>query len=198
MTCDLQSIQKGIYDGKETALAELYQLCFQKLHQFSKAITRSGEEAEEIVEDVFVKLWCRRYTILQIENLAVYLYVAVKNGSFNAISRKARELVKDSFDDLDIELSEMSPDPYQLLVSGEMMKKMQEVVESLPPRCKMIFKLVREDGLKYKEIAKILNISVNTIDVQMAIATKKICGALENTSQASGKRPRLGFTKKRG
>jgi RNA polymerase sigma factor (sigma-70 family) len=52
-------------------------------------------------------------------------------------------------------------------------------VEALPPRCKMIFKLIREDGLKYKEVSDILNISVNTIDVQIAIAIKKIALALK-------------------
>ena len=62
-----------------------------------------------------------------------------------------------------------------------MYKKIQQTVDALPPRCKMIFKLVREDGLRYKEIAEILNITVNTIDVQMAIAVKRIAGALESS-----------------
>ena len=59
------------------------------------------------------------------------------------------------------------------------MHRKQKSIDELPPRCKMIFKLVREDGLKYKEVAQILNISVNTIDAQMAIAVKRICTALQ-------------------
>jgi len=59
------------------------------------------------------------------------------------------------------------------------MKRMQQAVDNLPPRCKMIFKLVREDGLKHREVAEILNISLNTVDVQMAIAIKKICTELQ-------------------
>jgi RNA polymerase sigma-70 factor (ECF subfamily) len=66
-----------------------------------------------------------------------------------------------------------------MLITAEMMEKMRGAVESLPPRCKMIFKLIREDGLRYKEVAEILNISVNTIDVQMAIAIRKICTVLQ-------------------
>jgi RNA polymerase sigma factor (sigma-70 family) len=116
---------------------------------------------------------------MEIDNLTVYLYVAVKNRSLNSISQKARELIQAPFDDLDIELGDMASDPHNLLVTSEMMQKMQQAVESLPPRCKMIFKLVREDGLRYKEVADILNISVNTIDVQMAIAIKKICSMLQ-------------------
>ena len=61
-----------------------------------------------------------------------------------------------------------------------MHNKIQQAVEALPPRCKIIFKLVREDGLMYKEVSDILNISVNTIDAQMAIAVKKIVAALES------------------
>ena len=135
--------------------------------------------AEEIVEDVFVKLWSNRHRINEVENLTVYLYVAVKNRSLNAISQKATELIKAPFDDLDIEAGQMVSDPYNLLVTAEMMKRMQQAVDNLPPRCKMIFKLVREDGLKHREVAEILNISINTVDVQMAIAIKKICAELQ-------------------
>ena len=91
MTCDLRHILQGIYEGKETALAECYHLFCKRLMLFSKAITHSQETAEEIVEDVFVKLWCKRNDILEIENLSVYLYVSVKNRSLNAIEKQKRE-----------------------------------------------------------------------------------------------------------
>jgi len=179
MSCSLSHIQSEIAIGNEKALAELYQLLNRKLHHFAKAITRSNELAEEVVEDVFVRLWSNRQSIMEIDNLNVYLYVAVKNKSLNCISQKTKELIKAPFDDLDIEIGNVSADPYDLLVTTEMMQQMQHAVDDLPPRCKMIFKLVREDGLKYKEVAEILNLSVNTIDVQMAIAVKKICTALQ-------------------
>lgn len=182
-------IQQGISQGNEQSLAALYKLFSKRLIHFARVVTRSGDVAEEVVEDVFVKLWSNRHKIMEIDNLTVYLYVAVKNRSLNSISQKARELIQAPFDDLDIEVGDMAADPYNLLVTSEMMQKMQQAVESLPPRCKMIFKLVREDGLKYKEVADILNISVNTIDVQMAIAIKKICTMLDMN------RPHTAFSK---
>ncbi|OQP64351.1 RNA polymerase subunit sigma-24 [Niastella vici] len=175
MTIGLPHIQEGIHAGNEQCLAELYRLFSKRLHHFARVITRSPEIAEEIVEDVFVKLWSNRHRINEVENLTVYLYVAVKNRSLNAISQKATELIRAPFDDLDIEASQVTTDPYNLLITAEMMKRMQQAVDNLPPRCKMIFKLVREDGLKHREVAEILNISLNTVDVQMAIAIKKIC-----------------------
>lgn len=185
MTCLLSHIQQDIALGNEKAFAELYGLFNSKLKHFAKAITRSHELAEEVVEDVFVKLWCNRQNIASINNLTVYLYVAVKNQSLNHISQKAKDLVTAPFDDLDIEIGNVAANPYDLLVTSEMMQQMQHAIDELPPRCKMIFKLVREDGLKYKEVAAILNISVNTIDVQMAIAVKKICTALQVSKPAA-------------
>jgi RNA polymerase sigma-70 factor (family 1) len=178
MSNSLRAIQDAICKGHETALTELYKLFSRRLLHFARVITRSPEIAEEIVDDVFVKLWTNRARISEVENLTVYLYVAAKNQALNAVSQKARALIQAPFDDLDIETAQIVTDPYTELVTAEMMQKMQQAVDSLPPRCKIIFKLVREDGLKHREVAEILNISLNTVDVQMAIAIKKICTAL--------------------
>lgn len=178
-TVFLTRLQAEIAAGDEAAFTQLYLHFGKRLIQFGITLVRSREIAEELVEDVFVKLWSSRSEITGIANITVYLYVAVKNKSLNALSRKARELVTAPFDFLDLTPDHFSPDPYDLMITAEMMGRVREAVEALPPRCKMIFKLIREDGLKYKEVAEILNISVNTIDAQMAIAVKKICTALQ-------------------
>ncbi len=178
MTNNLRDIQQGIAKGNEMMLAGLYKAYHNRLHHFSRVITRSDQLAEEVVNDVFVKLWNQRDKIREIENLTVYLYIAVKNQSLNALSRKAKELTTEPFDFIEIELKNSSINSDELMVTKEMFQRMQKSIDALPPRCKMIFKLVREDGLKYKEVAQILNITVNTIDVQMAIAVKRICTAL--------------------
>jgi RNA polymerase sigma-70 factor (family 1) len=178
-TVHLRELQMRVANNDETAFTQLYLHFGKKLIHFSVSLVRSKEIAEEIVEDVFVKLWANRNHISEIENMTVYLYVAVKNKSLNALSQKAKELVAASFDYLDTTVDEFAADPYDLMITAEMMDRMHQAIESLPPRCKMIFKLVREDGLRYKEVGDILNISINTIDAQMAIAVKKICTALQ-------------------
>lgn len=175
----LKELQFRVSRGDEHAFTQLYLHFGKKLILFGVSLVRSKEIAEELVEDVFVKLWANRQQITDIENIAVYLYVAVKNRALNKLSQKAKELIAAPFDYLDTTLDEFATSPFDLMITSEMMSRMHQVIETLPPRCKMIFKLIREDGLKYKEVAEILNISINTIDAQMAIAIKKICMALQ-------------------
>lgn len=175
---EIKRLLKQIDDNNEAAFAKLYALYFKRLIVFSTSIVQSKEMAEEVVEDVFVKIWSKRGSLSKIDNISVYLYVAIKNQSLSKLSNKARELITAPFDDLSPSVEAIHQDPHSVLITSEMLNRVNDVIETLPPRCKMIFKLIREDGLRYKEVAAILNISVNTIDAQMAIAIKRICQAM--------------------
>jgi RNA polymerase sigma-70 factor, Bacteroides expansion family 1 len=175
---EAEGLLKLIDRGDEAAFAKLYALYSKRLTAFSISILQSSEMAEEVVEDVFVKLWNKRGSLVSIDNISVYLYIATKNQSLSYLSDKAKKLITAPFDDLNTSIEAIHQDPHSLLISSEMLARVNAAIEALPPRCKMIFKLIREDGLKYKEVAAILNISVNTIDAQMAIAVKRICQAM--------------------
>jgi RNA polymerase sigma-70 factor (ECF subfamily) len=172
-------LQRQIAAGDETAFKEIYTCIYKNLYQFALALVRNKEAAEEIVNDVFIRIWRNRASLPTVQNLRVYMYTATKNSALNYLSRKARENITEPFDHINIELKGSVITPEQIMITAEMDKIIQQSVNALPPRCKMIFKLTREDGLKYKEVAQILNIAVNTIDVQMAIAVKRIAAALE-------------------
>lgn len=159
--------------GDEQAFRRLFQHYSPRLNQFAFSIIKTREATAEIVDDVFIRLWKQRANAGGIANIRVYLYVAVKNGSLNYLSAKAQRQITEPFSHLDIELSR-DPAPDQQMISAELQAKITAAVESLPPRCKMIFKLVREDGLRYKDVAEILNLTVNTVDAQMVIAVKRI------------------------
>ena len=167
-----------ISTGDQAAFRQLYIHFYKRLYHFALSLVKTRESAEEIVEDVFVRIWQQKENLHTIRNLRVYLYTAVKNSSLNYLSQKARQSITEPFDHIHIGMNDSAITPEQILITAEIHQKIQQAVEALPPRCKMIFKLVREDGLKYKEIAEVLNISVNTIDAQMAIAVKRITGAI--------------------
>ena len=170
-------VLQQIVTGNQHAFKQLYGYFYRRLYHFALSMVKINEAAEEIIEDVFIRIWQQRANLPGIHNLKVYLYTAVKNTSLNYLSKKAKENITEPFDHIHIEFCE-SVNPEQLMITAEMFNKIRQSVEALPPRCKMIFKLIREDGLKYKEVSQILNISVNTIDAQMAIAVSRIAAAL--------------------
>lgn len=175
---EIKELQNKI--GRESdqyAYAQLYIAYMPYLLKFATSIIRNHELAEEIVSDVFIKIWQNRADLSKVENLKLYLYVSTKNTSLNYLSRHFRKEII-SLEEISLNTS-MSPyNPEQLLITSEAVKKINAEIQKLPPRCRLIFKLVKEDRLRYNEIARLLNISVKTIDNQMAIALKKLSGAI--------------------
>jgi len=161
----------------EGAFLHLYRYFKPRLEKFAFSICHSKEDAEEIVEDVFVRVWMKRKTLDHVQNLKLYLYVATRNFSLNylRVNQRNAHLV---IDDLSVELQDITPDPEQLMLNAALIAKINYVIGELPNRCKVIFKLVKEDGLKQREVAEILHLSPKTIENQLAIAIKRLAQAI--------------------
>jgi RNA polymerase sigma-19 factor, ECF subfamily len=164
----------------QQAYKELF-ISFQPhLLSFAKTILPSSQSAEEAVSDVFIKIWERRSTLLKIANLKVYLYTATRNTALNYWHKEKRRRIE-HLEHVDI--ASLHLDPEQLLVSAEIITRIQKAIDQLPPKCRLICRLAKEDGLRYSEIAEILKISVKTVENQLAIALKKIAKAVRHHSQ---------------
>ncbi|HEX5652946.1 MAG TPA: RNA polymerase sigma-70 factor [Chitinophagaceae bacterium] len=173
----IQELQRRIALFEDMrAYEELYGLLFDHLHKFSFSIVRSSEAAEEIVSDVFIKLWQIRGRLNEIANLKVYLFTITKNFSINYIHRNYKNIPA-SMEEMEIE-PVFQLDPEELLISAEIVNRIRQSIMSLPPQCRLIFQLVREDGLKYKEVAQILGLSPLTVRNQLTIAIRKIAAQL--------------------
>lgn len=164
-------------DSDQHAYAQLYLAYMPYLLRFARSIIKNNELAEEVVSDVFIKVWQNRGELGKIDNLKLYLYVSTKNTALNYLSRHFRKDII-SLEEMSLNISMGTYNPEQLLITSEAVKKINLEIQKLPPRCRLIFKLVKEDRLRYNEIARLLNISVKTIDNQMAIALKKISSAI--------------------
>lgn len=168
-----ETIARIALNDDAVAYKKLFLYYYPRLLSFSYAITHSKQSSEEVVSDVFLKIWNARQTLLQIENIHLYLYVSTKNVSLNYLAKQKREYVFD-LDTAKAEFTSLHYNPEQLLITAEMFSRIQAAVQSLPPRCRLIFKLVKEDGLSYKETAELLQLSVKTIEAQMTIALRKL------------------------
>jgi len=173
-----KEVGKIVEFNDEHAFEEMYRHYFIRLYRFCFSIVHVKEPAEEIVNDVFMNLWKKRTTLSGIDNLDVYLYVSVKNLSLNYL-RNDHFPHKVDIEKLCNNYIQFGADPESLMVSSEAIKKVLSAIDRLPPRCKLIFKFIREDGLKYKDVAKLLDLSVKTVEAQLAIAVKKIARVLQ-------------------
>jgi len=159
------------------AYKQLFLLYHKRLVNFSQTITRTKESAEEVVSDVFLRLWTNRNSLTQVENFHLYIYIATKNLSINRLLREKKQQ-SFSLDEIAVDTKNIYSDPEQLMITAEMNKRIRLAIDALPPKCQLIFKLIREDGLKYKEVAELLDLSLKTIENQMTIALKKISDSI--------------------
>jgi RNA polymerase sigma-70 factor (ECF subfamily) len=170
----IQYLQQQIarFDDQQ-AYKELFTSLYPFLYPFARTIVKAKESAEEVVSDVFIKIWEKRKDLEKIDNLKVYLYVSTRNIAFNYLDKQKRNATF-SIDDYQAEFTSVYFNPEQMLITADMLALIQKAIDQLPSKCRLIFKLAKEDGLKYKEIAEILNISVKTVENQLAIALHKI------------------------
>jgi len=169
------------------AYKELYLLMFDSLFHFSYSFVKSKQVAEELVSDVFIKLWQIRTQLNAVDSLKLYLFGITKNFSLSYLAKASKnlsiQLDEMNLDEINFESVIEFKNPEDLCISKETIKDVMQAIQNLPPQCQIIFSLVKVEGLKYKEVAKLLNISVFTVRNQVAIATKKIEDALLQNPQ---------------
>lgn len=130
------------------------------------------EEAEEVVQEVFVKFWEKCQSLAPDSSIKSYLYRSVHNTCLNYIKHQK---VKDSYKQYVVNFIEEAVEGIDTdQPNGGVQEKILKAIDNLPPRCSEIFKLSRFEGLKYQEIAEHLGISIKTVEVQMGKALKTL------------------------
>lgn len=165
-------------DSLKDNFDKIYVLYYSRMHRFAKEYVLSDEEAENIVQDVFLLLWERK-DVLDVQiSLVSYIFSLVKNKCLDFLRHQV--VVNEYKKDLSLKLSALELLNYTLSSEEDIERIVANAVNKLPDRCKQIFLKSRVEGKKYKEIADELGLSVNTVENQMAIALKKLRAELKN------------------
>lgn len=173
----LRSIDPYPEPAGELAFEALYKRYYIRLFRFCFSIIHVKEPAEEIVNDVFLKLWQKRDAQPPISNPGLYLYISVKNRALNYLRDNASLHIEELSERCDAFIR-FEATPESLLVDAEALQRVRAAINQLPPRCRLILSLVKEDGLKQKEVAQLLDLSIKTVEAQLAIALKKLTSML--------------------
>ncbi|RZL16751.1 MAG: RNA polymerase sigma-70 factor [Pedobacter sp.] len=177
---ELNHLFELIHKGDKTAFDALFHAFYPRLLKFATSYLHSND-AEEVVSEVFVKLWLRRNELDRIHSPKVYLYVAAKNGSLNKIrqdSKSAHQFLETEH--LAAEIPETGSSPEQMLLNTHLEKLISKAVNGLPEQRRLIFKMVKEEGLKCREVAEILELSVRTVEGQLFKAVHSIAHEIES------------------
>ncbi len=162
---------KKIINGDSDSFKDLFFEFAKPLIYFSNRIVNDYDEAENIVQEVFVSIWQNREKLDPSQKIKTYLYVAVKNRSLKFIRHE--NVKQDSFEDIQ-EIYQTHSNPESETLYEELKLAIDNAIKSLPEKCKLIFEMNRFDKLSYKEIAKVLDISVKTVETQMGRALKSL------------------------
>lgn len=168
----VESLMRGVIEhSDDCAFKELFDRMYSPLCQFCLRFVQIREVAEELVSDVFCTLWYKR-NCMTVASHRAYLFNAVRNRCIDHIRRAKRTVWYDL--EAASHLAVDQPDGNQVLAGLELDRTIRESVAALPRQCRVIFELSREEGLKYREIAAHLNISVKTVETQMGRALKHL------------------------
>jgi RNA polymerase sigma-70 factor (ECF subfamily) len=182
-----QKLVSGVRNGDLWAYEELYKKYYAYLCLVAGHIIRSQSDAEEIVSDVFVRLWNLRERTEITSSVKAYLIRAVHNASLNYIEQNALRLKSTerlSSSDLKV-LAWDSDYPLGHLFEKELQDILANCINELPESCREIFLLSRDKDMKYNEISSKLCISVNTVKSQLKIALSRLRVAVRNYYSAS-------------
>jgi RNA polymerase sigma-70 factor (ECF subfamily) len=169
-----ESFLSLLKQGDKNAFKIIFDTYYKRLYAFSLHYVEDQYIAEEIVEDTLVKLWQKRNKLDKVENLKSYLYGMVRNASIDHL-KKDKKFVR-----LDVKKHGAMPLKEQYIIEEETHAILFQALETLPKKCKKVFELSCLDGVKYKDIAEDLQISINTVKSQRARAIELLKSYLKD------------------
>jgi len=179
-------MQKEKISNKRTDFENIYISHYSRMKHFAQEYVIREEDAENIVQDVFLDLWEQNVNLLLYTNLFAYLFTSVKNKCIDflrhkTVVQKTSINMQDNYiRTLQMKIQSLEAFDEQLFFEPDIETIIQNAIESLPTKCREIFILNKIEGKKQKVIAQELNISINTVENQMVIAYKKLKDKLKN------------------
>jgi RNA polymerase sigma-70 factor (family 1) len=165
---------------------DLYVNWYSRAFHFACEYVMIEEDAENIVQDTFLRLYERKDFLDSSLNIIAYMFTSIKNGCLDFIHRSLSEdMLKEELQNEYVLSMKIKYDSLEILDTNfgnekSIEIKLDEALQKLPERCREIFIMNKLQGVKQKQIAEKLNISVNTVESQMSIAYKKLYQALKD------------------
>jgi RNA polymerase sigma-70 factor (ECF subfamily) len=167
-----KALLNQVAQGDESAFRIVFDHYRDAIYAFALKVIRHESIAEEIVQDVFVKIWINRTGLSAIRNFADFLFIIARNHTFNSLRSLAREKKLTIDPSADLQIAGVSTEA--IILQRDYDRLLLQAVAQLPPQQKLVYTLGRQQGLSREEIAAQLNISAGTVKVHMAQALRTL------------------------
>ena len=171
-----QNILEAIRLNDRQAFEKIFRDSYKPLKAYAFRFVNDLATAENMVQDVFLKLWQNRHNLVITTSLIHYLFRSVRNHSLNHLEKTK---VRTGYLRMQLDKTENEEDFSAFYPEIGLLEKIESAISALPPKRQEIFRLAREEGLKYREIADQLNLSVKTVEAQMTLALKQLRESLK-------------------
>ena len=161
-----------IAEGDESAFAKLFEYYRNRIYSIAFKLTNSTSIAEEIVQDVFLKIWLKRADLIEIQNFNAYLFIVTRNDVYRVLKQIARNYKIVLITDED--QSAAHNDTADLVMEKEYNLLLQRAIDRLSNQQKQVYKLMKDQGLKREEVADLLHLQPETVKFHLAQAMKNI------------------------
>lgn len=176
---DDQNLYLQLKEGNEHAFKVLFEKYYASMCHYAYQFLKDSDMAEETVQELFVRLWEKRATLSIDTSVSNYLFRSVHNHCLNQLQHQK---IRQQYTSHVMESSKQEADWQPFYMEVELIERVEKCISQLPEKRQEIFRLSREQGLKYKEIAEKLNISVKTVEAQMGLALKYLRDELKELS----------------
>ena len=176
---NIKNLLSSVSSDGRGAFERFYNLYYDQVFRFAYYCLGEKEACKEVVSDVLFSIWKSKARLKEIDNIDTYLYITVRNEALRHISR-SNSVNKIQMDQLYSFEPEEEATPEGMLESQEMRELFNLAIDELPEKCRLIFLMIREEGLSTKGVAKILSIQESTVRVQMKIAVEKLIKRLKS------------------
>ena len=175
-----QSLIKALVEGDKSAFREIYIRNYTRLKYFVLRYTKSEYVAEEIVQEVFIKVWVNRDQIKAEKPIEPYIYRIARNHTFNYLKKAAYQ--QELKDELSRNMQRVRNATEEMVASSELGNLLEQALQKLTPKKRMIYELSREQGKSLDEIAQQMNLSKKTVKNHLWEALTFIRKELQLTS----------------
>lgn len=173
------TLRKIVEENDQRAFSDFFDHYHTRLINLALLFLPEYDLAEEVVSEVLLKLLQKKGDLLKINNFEGYLFRMIKNQALNLLKTRSKENRNVRVDDIQDYLLPDGSDPVKEMINKDLGETLNRAIQKLPPKRKLVFKMVKDENMSYKEVGEILEISERTVEVHLKLAIEDLRSILQ-------------------